>query len=169
MSRIIIVHNYCSQFGLVAHDFPTTISFRQYNEGRALLKLLLVVHPNEQDTKETGWLSQKDLKALLDPHKKGLEVAKVHFTLMSCGSTTNVVRQFEAIKCLPYLKPHIRKALLTSHVTEAPKRARPRKPHSLPKDIWSSLVDSHNEDQLLSISQVLTGSCRDNVWYVVPL
>lgn len=155
-----------SKFGIVAHDFPTTISFRQHNEGQALLKLLLVVHPNENDTRETGWLSQKDLKVLLDPHKKGLEVANTLFTLMSCGSTTNVVRQFEAIKCLPYLKPHLQKALLTSHITNSPKHGRPRKPHSLPQDIWVSLVDSHNKDQLLSISQVLTGSCRDNVCLV---
>jgi hypothetical protein len=83
-----------SKFGIVAHDFPTTFTFRKNSEGRSLLKLWLVVHENEQQTKETGWLSRKDFKKLLDPHKNGQIVHEnAILTLMSCGSTTNVVRQ----------------------------------------------------------------------------
>lgn len=155
------------QFGIVAHDFPTTITFRKYNEGKSLLKLWLVVHQNERETKDTGWLSRKEFKSLLDPHKNGLIVNQnAIFTLISCGSTTNIVRQFEAIKCLPYLKPHLQRALFTSCITNASKPGPTTKPRSLPMDIWRSLSKSHNSYQLSSISQVLTGSCRENVCLV---
>jgi len=154
-----------SKFGVVAHDFPTTITFRKYNEGKAFLKLWLVVHPNERDTKQTGWLSQNEFKKLLDPHKNGLVVKQnANCTLMSCGSTTNIVRQFEAIKCLPYLKPHLQKALFTSYVSDTSNLASSStKPRSLPIDIWRHLSNSHNSLQLSSISLVLTGSCRNNI------
>lgn len=136
-------------------------------KGKHFLKLWLIVHPNEQDTKQTGWLSQKDFKTLLDPHKNGLIVREnAIFTLISCGSTTNIVRQFEAIKCLPYLKPHLQRALFTSYITDSSKPAATFKPRSLPMDIWRYLKTSHNSYQLSSISRVLTGSCRENVCLV---
>ncbi|EJK55376.1 hypothetical protein THAOC_24897, partial [Thalassiosira oceanica] len=63
----------------------------------------------------TGWLTRRDLGELLDMHKKGLAVRdRCDLVVMSCGSTTNIVRQFEAVKCLPYLKPHLRKALFAT-------------------------------------------------------
>jgi len=156
------------KFGIVAHDFPTTITFRKYNDGKSLLKLWLAVHQNERDTKETGWLSRKDFSKLLDPHRNGIEVKEnAIFTLISCGSTTNIVRQFEAIKCLPHLKPHLQKALFTSYITNSAKAASTTKPRSLPMDIWRSLSNSHNSYQLSSISQVLTGGCRDNICLVM--
>lgn len=86
------------QFGIVAHDFPTTFTFRTYNEGKTLLKLWLVVHQNERQIKESGWLSREDFRELLDPFHNDLTVRpNAMFTLISCGSTTNVVRQFEAM------------------------------------------------------------------------
>ncbi len=125
------------------------------------------MHQDEREAKCTGWLSRNDLKKLMDPHKNGLVVKdNAVFTMMSCGSTTNVVRQFEAIKCLPYLKPHLQRALFTSYITSPSKQPATTKPRSLPMDIWRSLTTSHNTFQVSSISQVLTGSCRDNLCLV---
>jgi len=162
------------KFGIVAHDFPTTASFRTFNEGKAFMnegkafmKLWLIVHPNERDTKQKGWLSQNDFKKLLDPQKNGLVVKhNLNFTMISIGSTTNIIRQYEAIKSLPYLKPHLQKALFTSYITDSSKPAATTKPRSLPVDIWKSLTNSHNSYQLSSISRVLTGSCRENLCLV---
>jgi len=154
------------KFGIVGYDFPTTTSFRQYNpnsEGGAL-KLWLVVHPNESGLEQTGWLSGNDFKKIVNPNKNGIAAKQnTFFTLMSCGSTTNIVRQFEAIKCLPHLKPHIRRALYTSTITDSPKVEPVSKPRSLPIDIWRSLSTSHNSYQSQAISQLLSGSCRENV------
>lgn len=156
-----------SKFGIVAHDFPTTLTFRKYNEGKSFLRLWLVVHENEQQTRHTGWLSRKEFKKLLDPHKNGHIVHEnAILTVMCCGSTTNVVRQFEAIKSLPYLSPHLKRALFSSFIDNPPKTASTTKPRSLPIDIWRYLTNSHNSFQLKAISQVLTGSCRENVCLV---
>lgn len=155
------------QFGIVAHDFPTTMSFRTYNEGKSLLKLWLVVHQTEQNTNDTGWLSRTDFRELLDPHQNDLAVKhNAILTLISCGSTTNVVRQFEAIKCLPYLKPHLQRALFSTYNTSVPTSTTNTKPRSLPIDVWHHLKSSHNSYQLSAISKLLAGSCRENVCLV---
>jgi len=153
-----------TKFGIVAHDFPTTFSFRTYNESNAFLRLWLVVHENVHQTKQTGWLSKVEFKKLLDPHKNGLVIRdEIILTLMSCGSTTNVVRQFEAIQSLPFLSLHLQKAVFTSFTAKTSKSTTTTKPRSLPLDIWRHLTNSHNTLQLKSISNVLTGSCRENV------
>ncbi|KAL7442955.1 hypothetical protein ACHAXH_008443 [Discostella pseudostelligera] len=155
------------KFGIVAHDFPTTFTFRTYTEGKSLLKLWLVVHQNERQIKESGWLSREDFRQLLDPFHNDLTVKpNTMFTLISCGSTTNVVRQFEAIKCLPYLKPHLQRALFSSYNTSIPTSTTTTKPRSLPIDVWNRLKSSHNSYQLSAISKILTGSCRENVCLV---
>jgi hypothetical protein len=145
-----------TKFGIVAHDFPTTFSFRTYNESNAFLRLWLVVHENVHQTKQTGWLSKVDFKKLLIRDE-------IILTLMSCGSTTNVVRQFEAIQSLPFLSLHLQKAVFTSFTAKTSKSTTTTKPRSLPLDIWRHLTNSHNALQLKSISNVLTGSCRENV------
>ena len=125
------------------------------------------MHQNERDMKETGWLSRTDFKELLDPYQNDLTVRQnAIFTLISCGSTTNVVRQFEAIKCLPYLKPHLQRALFSSYNTNIPTSTTAAKPRSLPIDVWQHLKKSHNSYQLSAISKLLAGSCRENVCLV---
>jgi len=96
------------KLGIVAHDFPTTASFRSNREGGAgsTLRLWITVRgggseekKDGRDDENTGWLTRRDLGELLDRHKKGLVVRdKCDFVVMSCGSTTNIVRQFEAVK-----------------------------------------------------------------------
>ena len=90
------------QCGIIAHDFPTTITFGNLCEGRSqesLLKLWLVVTDNEEETKGTGWLSRADFKKLLVPHRNGLIVnSTATFMTISCGSTTNI-----GDKCLLYV------------------------------------------------------------------
>jgi len=152
------------KFGITSHDFPTTEASR--HDGKAVLKLWLIVHPNERDTEQTGWLSQNDLEKFLEPHKKGLVVTQnVFFTVMSCGPVTNIIRQFEAIKSLPYLKPHIQKALFAAFTADSEDSSKPAsaKPRSMPVHIWRDIANSHNEYQLSSISRVLTGNCKENI------
>jgi hypothetical protein len=53
---------------------------------------------------KTGWLSKQDFRALFDPHRFGVPHPNAVFTLMSVGSTTNIVRQFEALASIGHLK-----------------------------------------------------------------
>ena len=155
-----------SKFGVAAHDFPTTTAFRTYYDGTPHLKLWLIVHPNEEETKQTGWLSRKDFNNVLHPQKKGLIVRdNANFTLMQVGSANNIVRQFEAIKSLPHLKPHLQNAIFSKHIEDSskPETATVTKPRSLPADIWESLTKNYNSYQLSSISRLMTGSCLKNV------
>lgn len=160
-----------TKFGIVAHDFPTTISFvRSRRENNALLKLWVCVVEDEQQAKETGWITRREFRLLLDPYRLNnpLQVRDgVVMTLISVGSTVNIVRQFEAMKSLPHLKPHLQKAIFTSHITskQAPssEQPNPKRPTSLPLDIWQSLKKTNNPYQLQSIADLLSGSCRENL------
>jgi len=58
----------------------------------------------EEEEGKTGWLSKHDFRALFDPHKFGVPHPNAVLTLMSVGSTTNIVRQFEAISSIGHLK-----------------------------------------------------------------
>ena len=62
---------------------------------------------------------------------------------------------------------HIQKALFSSQIMTKPATATEAavatRPISLPKDIWTSLKKNHNPYQLLSISKVVSGSCKNNV------
>jgi hypothetical protein len=69
-------------------------------------------------------------------------------------------------KCLPYLKPHLQRALFSSYNTSIPTSTTTTKPRSLPIDVWNRLKSSHNSYQLSAISKILTGSCRENVCLV---
>jgi hypothetical protein len=96
------------KFGIVGHDFPTTITFRSQSESNSMLKLFVCVDGSLTDDaserSKTGWLSKNEFRALFDPHKFGVLNSNVVLTLMSVGSTTNIVRQFEAIASIGYLK-----------------------------------------------------------------
>jgi hypothetical protein len=159
-----------TKFGIVAHDFPTSVSFmRTRRENTATLKLWVCVVEDENQARETGWITRREFRYLLHPYRLNdpLQVKEnVNMTLISVGSTINIVRQFEAMKSLPHLKPHLQKAIFTSpvalksHQTTEPNAKRPS---SVPLDIWESLKRTNNPYQLQSISDLLSGSCRDNL------
>jgi len=155
------------KFGIVAHDFPTSMTFRKYSDSSSILKVWITVSHDDDDVDNTGWLSRKEFHRLLNRNERRSALVvdnNVTLTLMSVGSTTNIVRQYEAIKALPYLKPHLQNALFTSRLTLNEKQPTSKaRPTSVPADIWSSLRTSHNSYQLSSISNLLTGSCRENV------
>lgn len=95
------------KFGIVGHDFPTTITFRTYSESNSMLKLFVCVDESlkeEEEEGKTGWLSKHDFRALFDPHKFGVPHPDAVLTLMSVGSTINIVRQYEAISSVGHLK-----------------------------------------------------------------
>lgn len=89
--------------------------------------------------------------------------------VISLGSCGNAVKQFEAIKSINTLKPHLQAAIYTSNFTEKvvltpilTKENIP-KPRSVPTGIWNSLKKSCNTYQLSAISDVLSGKCKNNV------
>ena len=100
------------KMGIVGHDFPTTITFRSFSESNSILKLFVCVDETlksgDSSTEgaggRTGWLSKDEFRALYDPHKFGVPHPNAVLTLMSVGSTTNIVRQFEAIASIGHLK-----------------------------------------------------------------
>jgi hypothetical protein len=92
-----------TKFGIVAHDFPTTISFgRSRRENTATLKIWVCVCENEADARNTGWISRREFMLLLNPFRNNSNPSQVrenvHMTLTSVGSTINIVRQFE-VRC----------------------------------------------------------------------
>ena len=96
------------KFGLVGHDFPTTLTFRRHTESNSILKLFVCVDEtltgNSSEEGKTGWLSKHDFRALFDPHKFGVPHPNAVMTIMSVGSTTNIFRQYEAIASVGHLK-----------------------------------------------------------------
>jgi hypothetical protein len=96
------------KFGLVGHDFPTTLTFRKHSESNSILKLFVCVDEtltgNSSEDGKTGWLSKQDFRALFDPHKFGVPHPNAVMTIMSVGSTTNIFRQYEAIASVGHLK-----------------------------------------------------------------
>lgn len=132
------------------------MTFRKRRDRDSVLKLWICVTEDDNDAFNTGWLSRSQLR-MIKPNTA--------MSLLSVGSTTNVVRQYEALKSLPHLKPHLRKALFTSQLagkaSETSKRA--PKPTSLPSDVWKSLQMSHNAFQINSIAHLMSGRCRENL------
>ena len=87
---------YCLRFegwqdcklGVISHDFPSTISFRNNSETRSVFKLWIVVCEDNSETKDSGWLSRQDFKKLQSQRY-------VFLSMISLGSTSNIVRQLE--------------------------------------------------------------------------
>lgn len=159
-----------TKFGIVAHDFPTSVSFmRSRRDNTATLKLWVCVVEDENHARETGWITRREFRLLLHPYRTNdpLQVKEnVAMTLISVGSTINIVRQYEAMKSLEHLKPHLQKAIFTSHVASKNplfSEPNPKRPASVPLDIWQSLKRTNNPYQLQSISDLLSGSCRENL------
>jgi hypothetical protein len=160
-----------TKFGIVAHDFPTSVSFmRTRKENTATLKLWVCVVEDENQARDSGWITRREFRFLLNPYRLNdpLQVKQnLNMTVISVGSTINIVRQFEAMKSLPHLKPHLQKAIFTSHVAVKThlntEPAAAKRPPSVPLDIWESLKKTNNPYQLQSISDLLSGSCRENL------
>jgi len=174
LSELYAIHFHdwkSSKFGIVAHDFPTSVSFmRTRRDNTATLKLWICVVEDERLAENTGWITRREFRLLLDPYRTNhpLQVKRdgISMTLISVGSTINVVRQFEAIKSLSHLKPHLQKTILTSPLTSKHSQTtepNPKRPPSVPLDIWQNLKRTNNSYQLQSISDLLSGSCRENV------
>ena len=159
-----------TKHGIVAHDFPTSVSWmRTRRENTATLKLWICVTEDEDHAKHTGWVTRREFRLLLHPYRTNdpLQVREnVNMTLISVGSTTNQIRQFEAMKSIPHLKPHLQKAILTSYMdpkSSPVSEPNAKRPTSVPLDIWQTLKKINNPYQLQSISDLLSGACRENL------
>jgi len=122
LSELYCIHYHrwrSCKIGIVGHDFPTTITFRSQSESNSILKLFVCVDEKltgDATEGKTGWLSKQDFRALFDPHRFGVPHPNAVFTLMSVGSTTNIVRQFEALSSIGHLKCELH-VVLCSFVT----------------------------------------------------
>lgn len=58
------------KFGIVAHDFPTSMSFRKYSDSSSILKVWITVTDNDNDVDNTGWLSRKEFHRLLNRNER---------------------------------------------------------------------------------------------------
>ena len=159
-----------TKFGIVAHDFPTSVSFmRTRRENTATLKLWVCVVEDEHQAKNTGWITRREFRMLLDPFRTNVPLQTkpdIQASLLSVGSTINIVRQFEAMKSLPHLKPHLQAAIFTSPLSmkkTSGTEPNAKRPPSVPLDIWKSLKKTNNPYQLKSISDLLSGSCHENL------
>ena len=181
------------KIGIVAHDFPTIASFDQpRQEKKASLKLWVCV-AEDGDARDTGWcvsphisssfalivqtqtfslcnrITGREFRILLDPYRlnNALQVKNsTNMTLISLGSTINIVRQFEAMKSLCQLKPHLQKALFTSCVTLKSNTStdpNPKRPKSVPLDIWHNLESTNNAYQLHAISTLMSAKSPQNL------
>lgn len=159
-----------TKFGIVAHDFPTSVSFmRSRRDNTATLKVWVCVVEDDYHAKNTGWITRREFRLLLDPYRTSnpLQIKQdIQASLLSVGSTINIVRQFEAMKSLPHLKPHLQAAIFTPQLKlKSPSATEPnaKRPPSVPLDIWQSLKRTNNPYQLKSISDLLSGSCHENI------
>ena len=114
------------KLGVICHDFPRTMSFRNDSETRSAFKLWIVVCGDNSETKDTGWLSRQDFKKLQSGNvflssKSAFVSLQICFyfsflcltissttrniSVISLGSTTNTVRQLEGR--VPYFLTYI--------------------------------------------------------------
>ncbi|KAL7463331.1 hypothetical protein ACHAXS_003708 [Conticribra weissflogii] len=151
------------KFGIVAHDFTMSMMFRKYSNSSSILKAWITVSDDDDEVDNTGWLSRKEFRRLLNLNelRSALVVdTDVTLTLMYDENSQTI----RSNKSDPALEASSSKALFTSRVTlHAKQPASNARPTSVPAYIGSSLRKSHNSYQLSSISNLLTGSCRENV------
>ncbi len=58
------------KFGIVAHDFPTSMTFRKYSDSSSILKVWITVSDDDDDVDNTGWLSRKEFHRLLNRNER---------------------------------------------------------------------------------------------------
>ena len=124
----------------------------------------------------TGWLAQSDVPAVVPGG--GIESERAY--IMYLGSASDIMRQYEGMKSLSFVKDHLQRAVFCSEdagkrnrtasmdsvgATEAGESPTPTlsKPATIPDYIWRQIGGSLNQVQLRSIHRIMEGKSRENV------
>ena len=123
----------------------------------------------------TGWLAQSDVPAVVPGG--GIESQKAF--VMHIGSASDIMRQYEGMKSLSFVKDHLQRAVFCSG--DAIKRNRAvsmdsvggtgagaatsamDKPATIPDYVWRKICASLNQVQLRCIHRIMEGKSRENV------
>lgn len=135
------------------------------NDSFDLFKLWICV--SDEDVPETGWLPKSDM-----PSQFSIGSTVQTYYVLNVGTCIDMMRQYEAIKSLSYIKPNLLRALLTYNEGEEPKKGKiieelPKvevpKPRSLTNEIWDHLKKTTNKYQLAAIRMIMSGKAKENI------
>ena len=123
----------------------------------------------------TGWLAQADVPAVVPGG--GIESQRAF--MMHIGSASDIMRQYEGMKSLSFVKDHLQRAVFCSGDTNKRNRALSMdsigatsagaatsaldKPTTIPDYVWRKIRASLNQIQLRSIHRIMEGKSRENV------
>ena len=109
----------------------------------------------------TGYLPTTSLPKMY----RDKSVERQLFHMLNVGSIISHVREFEAIKSLKYVKYHIQSSVFCSKADEPivkqyeditrKSMSKPKKPQSLPPNLWEHLESKLNVDQLCFIDKAM--------------
>ena len=147
---------------------------RHMDGPKASVRLWITASKNPCDG--TGWLAQSDVPAVIPGG--GIESERAY--IMYIGSASDIMRQYEGMKSLSFVKDHLQRAVFCSG--DAGKRNRTAsmdsvgaieagepststlsKPATIPDYVWRQIGDSLNQVQLRSIHRIMEGKSRENV------
>jgi len=158
-------------------DHTTTyLKDQRHMDGpRADFRLWITASKNPCDG--TGWLAQSDVPSVVPGG--GIESQRAY--VMHIGSASDIMRQYEGMKALSFVKEHLQRAVFCSGDTNKRNRAVSvdnvgldaseagsatltlGKPATIPDYVWSEICKSINQVQLRSIHRVMEGKSRENV------
>ena len=123
----------------------------------------------------TGWLAQSDVPTVVPGG--GIESQRAF--IMHIGSASDIMRQYEGMKSLSFVKDHLQRAVFCSGDTNKRNRAVSMdsigatgagaatsaldKPATIPDYVWLKICASLNQIQLRSIHRIMEGKSRENV------
>ena len=147
---------------------------RHMDAPKASVRLWITASKNSCDG--TGWLAQPDVPAVVPGG--GIESERAY--IMYIGSASDIMRQYEGMKSLSFVKDHLQRAVFCSGdagkrnrtasmdsvgATEAGESPTPTlsKPSTIPDYVWRQISGSLNQVQLRSIHRIMEGKSRENV------
>ena len=138
-----------------------------------------------KDNENTGWLAKEDMPPIYPDGNPKQQV--MH--LMYLGSVITTLREYEGLKGLSSIKPHLQRAIFCQQKTvpepsaemisissnntylhdcnamvAAATPASPSRPPSLSQDCWNQICTKLNPYQATAIETVMCGKAKENVF-----
>jgi len=123
----------------------------------------------------TGWLSQSDIPQVIP----GGGIESTRAFVMHIGSASDIMRQYEGMKSLSFVKDHLQRAIFCSPLDGRKKTESfdcvdmnnepesPQddisKPATIPDYVWRKIQSSLNGFQLRAIHKIMEGKSKENV------
>lgn len=154
-----------------SNDINTTFLTDQKvgNDENDLFKLWVCVC-NASVEESPGWLKDENL-----PSKEADGSVKMEqMYVTNIGTSTDMMRQYEGLKSLACVKPHLKRAAYglledgevtpSREIVEEVLSSRLSKPRSVVGKVWDHLTENSNKYQLYAIENIMSGKLKDGIF-----